>query len=143
MSAATKKCPDCAEQVLAEALKCTFCGYRFDEAIPLKVNQVRPPGAHSTWAILLGSLVIGLSLIAAIGVAVAGWDDIDHGALIGWSVGTLLSGLLVGVVLFLLADIRDAIWFLAWREQLRANEEMKDRGDWQVPEVRGLSEHQA
>jgi hypothetical protein len=26
----TKQCPDCAEQVLAPARKCRYCGYRFD-----------------------------------------------------------------------------------------------------------------
>jgi Uncharacterised protein family UPF0547 len=28
---ATKTCPDCAEDVKAEAVKCRFCGYRFDQ----------------------------------------------------------------------------------------------------------------
>jgi hypothetical protein len=28
---ATKVCPDCAETVKAEAAKCRFCGYRFDQ----------------------------------------------------------------------------------------------------------------
>jgi hypothetical protein len=27
-----KRCPDCAEQVLAAARKCRYCGYRFDRA---------------------------------------------------------------------------------------------------------------
>jgi hypothetical protein len=26
----TKRCPDCAEQVKAQASACRFCGYRFD-----------------------------------------------------------------------------------------------------------------
>jgi hypothetical protein len=30
MSDEYKRCPDCAEQVLASARKCRYCGYRFD-----------------------------------------------------------------------------------------------------------------
>lgn len=32
---AQKKCPDCAEMVLADARKCRFCGHEFGSAIPL------------------------------------------------------------------------------------------------------------
>jgi len=33
-----KKCPDCAEMVLADAKKCRFCGHDFSAAIPLHVK---------------------------------------------------------------------------------------------------------
>src|SRR5258708_7290805 len=35
LPAAQKKCPDCAEMVLAEAKKCRFCGHEFSPAVPL------------------------------------------------------------------------------------------------------------
>jgi hypothetical protein len=37
-TSAQKKCPDCAEMVLADARKCRFCGHEFTRATPL-VNQ--------------------------------------------------------------------------------------------------------
>jgi hypothetical protein len=33
-----KKCPDCAEMILADARKCRFCGHEFGPAIPLVVK---------------------------------------------------------------------------------------------------------
>ena len=42
-----KQCPDCAEQVLAAARKCRYCGYRFD-------------GRQRAGASLLGGLLGGL-----------------------------------------------------------------------------------
>lgn len=35
---AQKKCPDCAEMVLAEAKKCRFCGHEFVGVSPVKVS---------------------------------------------------------------------------------------------------------
>ena len=45
---AYKQCPDCAEQVLAAARKCRYCGYRFDGR--------RRSGAGSLLGELLGGL---------------------------------------------------------------------------------------
>lgn len=40
----TKRCPDCAEDVRAQARKCRFCGYQFDEStIPPEPEHVTAP----------------------------------------------------------------------------------------------------
>ena len=47
-----KRCPDCAELVLAAARKCRYCGYRFDNSSPLSGGSLldllrRPRGTAS------------------------------------------------------------------------------------------------
>jgi hypothetical protein len=40
--AATKKCPDCAEAVLADARMCEHCGYRFAPLAESKTTEAKP-----------------------------------------------------------------------------------------------------
>lgn len=44
--ASTKKCPDCAETILADAKVCKHCGYRFDAAPPAGATK-QPSGKSS------------------------------------------------------------------------------------------------
>jgi hypothetical protein len=61
----TKQCPDCAEEVLVQARKCRFCGYRFDGAAtaPLALadlllgkrrrDEVRPSELLAGWGMTM------------------------------------------------------------------------------------------
>ncbi|MFN7028419.1 MAG: zinc ribbon domain-containing protein [Sphingopyxis sp.] len=60
MEAATKRCPDCAEMVQAEAAKCRYCGYRWSG------RDARPLLAHDPWrfaAVLLIAIFVLLAIV--------------------------------------------------------------------------------
>jgi hypothetical protein len=73
---AYKQCPDCAEQVLAAARKCRYCGYRFD-------GRRRSGGAS-----LLGDLLGGLrkdTTNATFEEVLADWGtNLDEGEVVQW-----------------------------------------------------------
>ena len=84
-----KQCPDCAEQVLAAARKCRFCGYRFD-------RRRRSRGASA-----LGELLGGLrkdTTETTLEEILADWGtSLDEGEVVEW---------------FRLADVDDEIGYL-------------------------------
>ena len=63
----TKVCPDCAEEVLAAARKCRFCGYRFDAPPP------PPPRPVSGGGSLLDLLRTPRAQVASVPELVRDW----------------------------------------------------------------------
>ena len=67
-AAETKRCPDCAEQVLAAARKCRYCGYRFDGAPRTRISGaagllagLRQDSRESTLEEVLAEWGVGLA----------------------------------------------------------------------------------
>jgi uncharacterized membrane protein len=77
----------------------------------------------------LAWLILTLSLMGCVVIGWALWEhsDVDHAAIVGLLFGATVEALVIVFVLFLLADIRDAAWFLAQREELRQEEENVER----------------
>ena len=60
--AETKKCPDCAEQVNADAAKCRHCGYRWSG------RDAHPPVPFDPWrigAVLLILVFVVLAIVTS------------------------------------------------------------------------------
>jgi len=55
----TKKCPFCAEQIQAEAIKCRYCGEFLAEAPARSPNQGRP-GSMPKWYFSNSTLVVAV-----------------------------------------------------------------------------------
>lgn len=57
MTEPTKRCPECAEEILAAAVKCKHCGASLN---------AQPPGTARTVAGLLSVLLLGMGLLAVL-----------------------------------------------------------------------------
>jgi hypothetical protein len=78
----TKRCPDCAEEVLAAARKCRFCGYRFDNRRPAPGSLLSEliPGLQQTQEATLDEILADWGTALEPGESVQWFRlaDVDH-----------------------------------------------------------------
>ena len=85
--AGTKRCPYCAEEIRAEALKCRWCGSLVEPAMPL---------TRTWYRVREGKMIAGVctGLAEQFGVSVTILR-------LAFVLGTLVSGFMLGLVIYL------------------------------------------